>query len=121
MKKESLSKLKKELSYVGILFILFIVIFKIIFFKENLMVVFRVIISIFWLFVLPGYAAMFYWNDKLDFTERLIIGIALSAAIIGIFSYYLGIIGINIKYHTIILPSILILTGILVNVKKIKE
>jgi len=105
----------------GILLISFILIFKIVFFKENLMVIFRIVISIFWMFALPGYAMMFYWNNKLGFTERLIIGIALSAAIIGIFSYYLGIAGLNIKYHTILLPSILILAGILLNVKEIKK
>jgi len=121
LKKESLSKLKKELGYMGILFILTILIFKIVFFKENLVVIFRTVLSTFWMFIIPGYFILFYWREKLNFTERLIIGIALSAAVIGISSYYLGIVGLNIKYHTIILPSILILTGILVNVKKIKE
>ena len=121
MKKEILNKLKKEMSIIGILLISFILIFKIVFFKENLMVIFRIIISIFWMFALPGYAIMFYWNNKLGFTERLIIGIALSAAIMGIFSYYLGIIGLNIKYHSIILPLIMILTGIFVNIKEIKN
>ena len=121
MKKENLSKLKKEISYIGILFILFIVIFKIIFFKENLMVVFRMIMSIFWLFALPGYALMFYWNNKLGFTERLIIGIVLSAAVIGISSYYLGLIGINIEYHPVILPPIMIFIGALINLKEIKN
>ena len=121
MKKEILSKLKKELGYIGILLILFILVFKIIFFKENLMVVFRTVLSIFWMFILPGYFILFYWKEKLNFTERLIIGIALSAAVIGILSYYLGIIGINIRYHTIILPLIMILAGIFLNVKEIKE
>ena len=121
MKKEILSKLKKEIGIIGILLILFILVFKIIFFKENLMVVFRTALSIFWMFIIPGYFILFYWKEKLNFTERLIIGIALSAAITGIFSYYLGIIGINIRYHTIILPLIMILIGIFVNLKEIKE
>ena len=121
MKKEILSKLKKEICIIGILLVLFILIFKIIFFKENLMVVFRTVLSLFWMFIIPGYFILFYWKEKLNFTERLIIGIALSAAITGIFSYYLGIIGINIKYHTIILPLIMIFIGILINLKEIKK
>ena len=121
LKKEVLNKVKKELGYMGIIFILFILIFKIIFFKENLTVIFRTIISIFWMFVLPGYFILFYWNEKLGFTERLIIGIALSAAIIGIFSYYLGLIGLNIKFHTIILPLILILIGVFINFRELRE
>ena len=121
MKKENLSKLKKEICIIGILLVLFILVFKIIFFKENLMVVFRTVLSIFWMFVIPGYFILFYWKEKLNFTERLIISIALSAAITGIFSYYLGIIGIHIKYHTIILPLIIISIGTLMNFKEIKE
>lgn len=120
MKKEILDKLKKELGYVGILFILFILIFKITFFKESLVVVFRMVISLFWMFILPGYALMFYWKNKLGFTERFIMGIALSTAIIGILSYYLGLIGINIKYHTIILPLIIILAGLFISLRKTK-
>ena len=120
LKKEILDKLKKELGYVGILFILFILIFKITFFKESLVVVFRMVISLFWMFILPGYALMFYWKNKLGFTERFIMGIALSTAIIGILSYYLGLIGINIKYHTIILPLIIILAGLFISLRKTK-
>ena len=118
MKKEVFEKLKKELVNLGILLILFILIFKIVYFKESLFIVFRTVLSIFWLFVLPGYFIMFYWHEKLRFTERLIIGIAFSAAIIGIFSYYLGLIGLNIKYHGILLPIILILLGIFFIIRK---
>ena len=121
MKKDILSKLKKEICIIGILLILFILVFKIIFFKENLMVVFRTVLSIFWMFIIPGYFILFYWREKLNFTERLIIGIASSAAVIGIFSYYLGIIGINIKYHTIILPLIMIFIGSFLTLREIKK
>ena len=108
-----------ELKYIGILFLLALIIFKIAFFKENLVVLLRNVLSLFWLFVLPGYFIMLYWKEKLGFTERFVIGIALSAAIIGIFSYYLGLIGLNIKYHAIVLPLVLILAGIVINLRKI--
>jgi len=120
LKKEVFEKIKNESMYLSMIFIIFLILFKIIFFKENLMVIFKTVISIFWLFIIPGYFILFYWDEKLGFTERLIIGIALSAAVIGILSYYLGIIGLNIKYHTIILPLILILIGIFINFKKIE-
>lgn len=118
MKKEVFETLKKGLIKLGVLFIVFLVIFKILFFRENLIVVFRTVLSIFWMFVLPGYSIMLYWNEKLDFVERLVIGIALSAAIIGISSYYIGLIGLNIKYHVIILPLTLIILGIIIISKK---
>jgi len=121
LNKEVFDKVKKELVHIGIALILFILIFKIIFFKEDLIVIFRTVASIFWMFIVPGYFILFYWHEKLGFTERLIIGIALSAAVIGIFSYYLGLIGLNIKYHTIILPLTMILIGVFINLPKIKE
>jgi len=111
----------KELKYVGFLFIIAIIIFKIAFFKESFIILIRNVLSLFWLFVLPGYFLMLYWKEKLEFTERFVIGIVLSAAIIGIFSYYLGLIGLNIKYHTIVLPLILILIGVIINFRKSKE
>jgi len=121
LKKEVFNIIIKEFQYVGFLFLVALIAFKIAFFKENLIVLFRNVLSLFWLFVLPGYFLMLYWKEKLEFVERFIIGIALAAAIIGIFSYYLGLIGLNIKYHTIVLPLILILFGIIINFRKTKE
>ena len=121
LKKEVFEIVKKELQYIGILFLVALVMFKIVFFKENIIVLFRMVLSLFWLFVLPGYFLMLYWREKLEFIERFIIGIALAAAIIGIFSYYLGLIGLNIKYHTIVLPLILILFGVIINFRLTKD
>ena len=118
MNKETFDVMKKELSYIGLLFIIFIVIFKIIYYRGSFIVSLRFVASLFWLFVLPGYSLMLYWREKLDFAERIIIGIAVSAAIIGISSYYIGLMGLNLKYHGIILPIILILAGIGINLRK---
>ena len=118
LKKEAFSLAKKELKYLGLLFLLLFIIFKIAFYKENLIVLFRNVLSLFWLFALPGYFIMFYWKEKLDFLERFLIGIALSAAVIGILSYYLGLIGLNIKYHALMLPLFLILVGVMLNFRK---
>ncbi len=118
MNKENLNRVKKEFTYLGILLVVFIVLFQAIFFKENFLINLRTVLSIFWMFILPGYFILFYWQEKLDFTERTIISIALSAAIIGIFSYYFGFIGLNIKYHAIIFPLVLISIGIFINLRK---
>ncbi len=118
MKKEFFDSLKKEFQYLGLLFLLILIIFKIVFFKENLVVIFRIILSLFWLFVLPGYFIMLYWKEKLEFMERFVIGIVLAASIIGVFSYYIGLIGLNIKYHAILLPLAVILIGFILTIKK---
>ncbi len=118
MKKEVFDTVKKEFKFIGILFLLALVIFKIAFFKEDLMILFRTVLSLFWLFALPGYFIMLYWKEKLEFTERFVVGILLSAAITGILSYYIGLLGLNIKYHMFVLPLVLIVSGIVINMRK---
>ena len=121
MKKEVFELVKRELGYIGILFLIVLLIFKIAFFKENFLVLFRNVLALFWLFALPGYVIMLYWREKLEFLERAIVGIALSAAIIGISSYYLGLLGLNIKYHAVLLPFVIMLLGLIVLLKKKSE
>jgi len=104
--------------YIGMLFIIFLIIFKLIYYKDSFLISLRFVASLFWMFVLPGYSVMSYWREKLDFTERLIIGIGLSAAVIGIASYYLGLIGLNISYHGYILPAVIIVAGCLLSYYK---
>ncbi len=118
LKKEVFSLVKKEFQYIGILFLLSIIAFKIAFFKENLIVLIRTVLSLFWLFVFPGYLIMLYWKEKLEFLERFIIGIFISASVIGISSYYLGLIGLNIKYHMSVLPTVLIFIGAAISLRK---
>jgi len=111
--------MKKELMYIGLLFIIALVVFKIAFFKEEVTVLLRTVLSLFWLFVLPGYFILLYWKEKLGFMERFIVGIMVSAAIIGIASYYIGLIGLNIKYHIALLPLVLIIIGIVAAIRKL--
>ncbi len=118
MSKETFDLIRKEGIYVGGLFLIVLIIFKIIYFKENILIIFRFAFSLFWMLALPGYFLMLYWREKLDFAERFVIGIALSAAIIGISSYYIGLLGLNIKYHGILLPILMILVGIGLNIRK---
>ena len=118
MNKETFNMIKKELMHVGILFIVFFIIFKLIYYKDSFLTSLRVVASLFWMFVLPGYFVMLYWKEQLGFTERFAIGIAISAALVGIFSYYLGLMGLNIKYHYILLPVALVMIGIFFNFSK---
>ena len=118
LNKETFDKIKKELMYIGILLIVLFIIFKIVYYKGSFIVSLRFAASLFWMFILPGYFIMFYWKEKLDFAERLVIGIGLSAAAIGIASYYIGLAGLNIKYHGIILPLMMILIGLIINFRK---
>ena len=117
LKREVSDDLVKELKYLGILVLLAFIIFKIAFYKENFVVLLKTVLSLFWLFVFPGYFAMLYWKEKIGFLERFFIGILLSAAIIGIFSYYIGIAGLDIRYHFILIPLLVISVGTILNLK----
>jgi len=118
MKRDLTENIKKELIYLACLFFVIAIAFKIVFYKEGIIVVLRILFALFWIFVLPGYAVMLYWNEKLEFIERFIIGIAISAAVIGSASYYLGLLGLNIKYHGAILPLVLLCVGAAIAIKK---
>ena len=117
LRKEAFNLMVKESKYIGIAFLLALAAFKIAFFKENFFTLIRTVASLFWLFVIPGYFIMIYWHDRVGFMERLVIGIFATTGIIGISSYYLGVFGLHIRYHTILLPSILILIGLAVNLR----
>lgn len=110
--------IKSELFYLLILFAISLIIFKIAFYKEGLWIIFRTVISLFWLFAIPGYCIMLYWHNKLSFSERIVAGFFVSAAITGILSYYIGLIGLNVKFHFILLPLVLIIFGLIYALKK---
>lgn len=109
---EKFEKLRKELAYLLMALAAGIIIFKIVFYNESFLNVLKMVLSLLWLFVLPGYFIMFYWQEKLDFVERFIIGTALAFGLMGILSYYTGLAGITIKLHVFILPLALILIGL---------
>ncbi|MBI2541619.1 hypothetical protein HYV80_02845 [Candidatus Woesearchaeota archaeon] len=118
LKKEIFEQIKKEAKYIGMLLLICLVIFKIVFFKENSIVLLRTVLSLFWLFVLPGYSAMLYWREKFEFIERIVVGIALAIGVTGILSYYLGLGGLNLKYHAALLPLAIIAVGLIAAINK---
>ena len=111
MKKETLDNLKNELGMILIVYVAIVLAFKLIFISEGFLVVLRAVSAVFWIALLPGYFIMLYWSAQLKFYERFIIGAAVATALTGIISYHLGIFGLHIKYHGIILPILFIILG----------
>lgn len=109
--------LKKELVYLLLAFAIITAIFQTIFIKENIITAGRTAAALFWLFVLPGFAPMYYWHEKLDFLERLIIGTVLGLAVVGVIGYNLSLF-LNMKYHTILLPAAMLAVGAFVILRK---
>lgn len=118
LRKEDLVRIKKEGIYLGLLLVSLIILFKVVFYKELFSNVVFMSLSLFWLFILPGFAIMFYWRSDLDFLERLVIGTALGLGVVGSASYYLGLIGLNIKYQIVPVPLLLILLGLFLSLRK---
>jgi uncharacterized membrane protein len=110
--------IKKEAANLLILFVVAVIILQIVFFKENMITTIRAAAALFWLFVLPGYALMLYWRERLSFLERAITGMLLGAAIIGVFGYNLGVFGVNVTAQVILLPTVCLIIGGLIIYKK---
>ena len=120
MNKELMEKIRREFSYIGLLLIITVVLFKILFYRGNFLSILRTSVSFFWMFIVPGFSLIYCWHEKLEFIERFIAGVALSAALVGISSYYLGLIGLHIKYHGILLPIIFLVIAMITIWKKEK-
>ena len=95
---------KKEARILLFVFILNLIIFKICFYKEILFIIIKLIFSIWWLFIIPGYFIMFNYKEDISFLERFFFGIVLGMIVYAIFSYPLGLLGVHIKYHVFIIP-----------------
>lgn len=113
-------QLKGEMLKLGIVLLLAIAAVKIAFYRQDFITTARTAAALWWMLALPGYALLYYWREKLGFTERAVIGTAAAAAVSAIASYYLGLLGLHVKYHAIVLPLAMIAVGIAVNYRKKK-
>ncbi len=103
-----ITTVKNELLSLGIALVVLAVILKIAFYKDAVWNIIKMAGALFWLYVLPGYAILLHWSESLDFLERLIIGSVIGGVVVAALSYYVGLMGIHLKYHGIILPVIII-------------
>lgn len=93
-------------------YVIGLVLFQIVFFMENFLVVLRTVTSLFWILVLPGFGITYMW--KLNFIERFALAVAISAALMGIFPYYLGLAGVHVSLSSLLLPALFIVMGLFV-------
>ena len=106
-------QINKDIINILVSFIIFVICFKIAFYKDSILFIIHSSAGVYWLFVLPGISITYLFWNQLKFLERLFIGFALGSAVIGITSYYLGLAGTNINSHHIYLPIIIILLSAL--------
>lgn len=99
----------EEFTRLAITFALLAILLKIAFYNETIITTIKTTATIFWLLIIPGYCATLIWKEENSLLERIIISIPVSAAILGITSYYLGLAGVNLKIQTYILPAAIII------------
>ena len=85
------------------------VILQVIFYKESFGNILKLSGTLAWLLFIPGWMLLPWVAHPL---ERLVLGGMIAAAVLGIFSYYLALLGIPFMVCAIVLPMIMIVIGL---------
>jgi hypothetical protein len=101
----------KELKWLAIGYIALSILVFIAFQQSSIAEILRITASIYWMFVLPGYALALC--SKQGFVERFIIGLTVQTAAFGLASYYAGLLGWHVAMHGLVLPILSIIIGII--------
>jgi hypothetical protein len=82
----------------------------------------RLVFSLYWLFILPGYFLLLMFMNKIGFFERLVAATLVGATVIGVVGYYLGLLtGLHVKYYHYFLPLVLMVIGYILYIKEEKR
>ena len=114
-------KLKNELKMLIYLFAGVFIVFQVVFYKTSLIQNFLAVLSLFFIFVLPGLFLTFCMRESFGFAERVVAGSLFAAAILGIATYYLGLWGLHIRISSWILPPVLMAAGACASMIKFKK
>jgi len=102
----------KELKNWFVFIVIATVSLQIVFYKELPATVIMYLISVVYLYTLPGYFILKLLVKDIGFTERIIIGTGIGFGIISVLAYYIGLFGIGFLGQTIILPLVVIILSI---------
>ena len=82
------------------------------FYKESFLIVLRTELALVWMFLLPGYAI--FRKKDWALLEKIVMGALVAGAVYGIASYYLGLLGLNVKWHIGLIPLVVMLCSLLI-------
>lgn len=117
MKKK---QFKVDLIWFGIFFVAFLLIAKIVFFKESIIIITKLISFLFLFVIAPGFS-LTYFIDNLIFIERFVIGTCLMFAVVGVGSVILGFFRVHYSISTILLIVVCYMVGIILIIKANKK
>lgn len=110
---ETQHDLKQDILWIIAATVIIGIIIKILFPLSGITEVAKLVAGVLWLFSLPGYCIMLPWRNEIELKERIIVGMLAAAGLFAVSSYYFGILGLHIKYHTILFPIIVVLASII--------
>jgi len=121
MPLKNISEFKQDLVLTGLLILSFSIILQIVLYKESFLISLMTVLRFFYSIVIPGLCISLYLKNKLNYSARLVLGSVFIIASTSITSYYLGILGLHVKYHPWIIPPLMMLLGVLLFLKKDKK
>lgn len=112
----------KELGIISMFIFFVAVILTIVFSQTQTSTLVKFMFGMLWFAVLPGYCVMLPWRTSISLGERTVIGTLVILGVFGVISYYLGLLGIRIQYHTILLPFFVIVgTAVCLFIQQLKD
>ena len=111
--------LKNDLKNLGVSLAITFLMLQVLFFKTPISTTVMAALALYWLLIVPGFWLTYLYPD-LPFMERLALSIPISAVLVGIPAYYLGLSGIHVAYSAKLLPPIFAAVSIVI-IKKIKS
>jgi uncharacterized membrane protein len=106
-----------EWQKIALSFAIITLILRTIFFNQDFLVLLKAVSSIYWVLILPGIGLTYLLHD-MNLIERFAISVAISAALVGVSSYYLGLFGVHIRYSAIFVPLIFTVISIVLMYKQ---
>jgi len=89
--------------------IVFLIALYISFYKENFSNIIRIFFAFLVLGIIPGCILSKLFFESLDTLTKMILGFCLSFCIVGIFGYYLGLMGLHLKYFVYVYYAVMLL------------
>ncbi|MBI2139371.1 hypothetical protein HYU14_00485 [Candidatus Woesearchaeota archaeon] len=99
-----LQQLKEDGKKIGLGFAAAAILLQAVFYRGSFFVIFKMSLSLFWLFVIPGFFLLYLFRKEMPFLERFVMGTILGMAFFGVIGYNLRIIGMAAIYQAWLLP-----------------